>query len=322
MDSQIRIDPPTGLSAPRSRRDCTDGYRVFIDRRRTIDIALSVREPCSSSDSPPSLLDPRRLRGVAFCHRYHGITIFQERRNGRWGLRDLSSPRALVIRDGEQKRIAGREVVRDDCLIITEGDRVPADAVLHSCNDLMVDESLLSGESVPVRKATWNGVQEVTRPGGDDLPFVFAGTMLVQGRGVARVIATGARTEMGHIGKALQSVETDHTYLQREAGNLIRNFAAVGLSVCALAVVLYGLTRGSWINGFLAGVALAMALLPEEIPVVLTVFLALGAWRMSQKRVLTGAWRPRSILRPFCADKTGADTNHMTVKRLCVGADS
>ncbi|HJX10593.1 MAG TPA: cation-translocating P-type ATPase, partial [Candidatus Binatia bacterium] len=256
-----------------------------------------------------------------------GITIFQERKTERAleALRDLSSPRALVIRDGDEKRIAGREVVRDDCLIITEGDRVPADALLLSCNDLMVDESLLTGESVPVRKAVWDGVQQVTRPGGDDLPFVFAGTMLVQGRGVARVVATGARTEMGHIGKALQAVETDETYLQRKSGNLIRNFATVGLSVCALVVALYGLTRESWINGFLVGIALAMALLPEEIPVVLTIFLALGAWRMSQRNVLTRrmpAIESLGAATILCADKTGTLTlNRMTVKRLCVGAD-
>ena len=114
-----------------------------------------------------------------------GITIFQERKTERAleALRDLSSPRALVVRDGEQKRIAGREVVRDDILILTEGDRVPADGALLECNDLMVDESLLTGESVPVRKKSWDGEQTIARPGGDDLPFVYSGTMLVQGRG-------------------------------------------------------------------------------------------------------------------------------------------
>jgi len=331
-------EPTLGLSSAEvEARLREDGYNELYasTRRRTVDIALGVvREPMFLLLIVAAVIylilgDVREALVLAFwIIVIMGITIFQERKTERAleALRDLSSPRALVIRDGEQQRIAGREVVRDDCLIITEGDRVPADAVLHSCNDLMVDESLLSGESVPVRKAAWNGVQEITRPGGDDLPFVFAGTMLVQGRGVARVLATGARTEMGRIGKALQSVETDQTYLQRKAGNLIRNFAAVGLSVCALAVVLYGLTRGSWINGFLAGVALAMALLPEEIPVVLMVFLALGAWRMSQKRVLTrrmAAIEALGSATVLCADKTGTLTlNHMTVKRLCVGADS
>ena len=150
-----------------------------------------------------------------------GITIFQERKTERAleALRDLSSPRALVIRDGEQQRIAGREVVRGDILILTEGDRVPADAVLLSCNDLMVDESLLTGESVPVRKIAWDGAQKATRPGGDDLPFVYSGTMLVQGRGSARVLATGLNTEIGNIGKALQSLESGRDLFAEKIGH-------------------------------------------------------------------------------------------------------
>jgi P-type Ca2+ transporter type 2C len=250
------------------------------------------------------------------------ITIFQERKTERAleALRDLSSPRALVIRDGEEKRIAGREVVRDDILILTEGDRVPADAVLLSCNDLMVDESLLTGESVPVRKIAWDAVRKATRPGGDDLPFVYSGTMLVQGRGIARVLATGLNTEIGKIGKALQSLEPDETFLQKRSVTLIRTFAAVGLSLCIVVIILYGVTRGDWMGGFLAGIALAMSLLPEEIPVVLTVFLALGAWRMSKKRVLTRrmpAIEALGAATVLCVDKTGTLTlNQMTVSQL------
>jgi Ca2+-transporting ATPase len=255
------------------------------------------------------------------------ITIFQERKTERAleALRDLSSPRALVIRDGEQKRIAGREVVRGDILILTEGDRVPGDAVLLSCNDLMVDESLLTGESVPVRKVAWDGKQKPTRPGGDDLPFVYSGTMLVQGRGVGRVLATGLNTEIGHIGKALESLEPDETFLQKRSANLIRTLAAIGLSLCIAVIILYGATRGDWLGGFLAGIALAMSLLPEEIPVVLTVFLALGAWRMSQRRVLTRRMPAIEALGSatvLCVDKTGTLTlNRMSVTRLYDGGE-
>ncbi|HYT55325.1 MAG TPA: cation-translocating P-type ATPase, partial [Verrucomicrobiae bacterium] len=256
-----------------------------------------------------------------------GITIFQERKTERAleALRDLSSPRALVIRDGEQQRIAGREVARGDILILTEGDRVPADAVLLACNDLMVDESLLTGESVPVRKVVLNHTQKITRPGGDDLPFVYSGTMLVQGRGVARVLATGVNTEIGKIGKALQALEPDETFLQKRSAIMIRTFAAVGLSLCVVVIVLYGATRGNWMGGFLAGIALAMSLLPEEIPVVLTVFLAIGAWRMSQRRVLTRRMPAIEALGSatvLCVDKTGTLTlNRMSVSRLYAGGE-
>jgi Ca2+-transporting ATPase len=323
-----------GLStAEAEARLARDGYNEIhgSSRRRTFDIAMSVaREPMFlllilAAVIYLTLGDVREALILAFWILViMGITIFQERKTERAleALRDLSSPRALVVRDGAQQRIAGREVVGGDLLVLTEGDRVSADAVLHSCNDLMVDESLLTGEAVPVRKVAWDGSRAVSRPGGDDLPFVYAGTMLVQGRGIATVIATGPRTEIGRIGKALESVETDETFLQRNSGSLIRNLAAAGLSVCALTVILYGLTRGSWINGFLVGIALAMALLPEEIPVVLTVFFALGAWRMSQRRVLTRrmpAVEALGSVTVLCVDKTGTLTlNRMTVERLCV----
>jgi Ca2+-transporting ATPase len=251
-----------------------------------------------------------------------GITLYQERKTERAleALRDLSSPRALVIRDGQRQRIAGRDVVRDDLIVLAEGDRVPADAVVLSGTNLSADESLLTGESVPVRKVAWDGVQELSRPGGEDLPFVYSGTLVVQGQGIAQVRGTGLHTEMGKIGKALQTVEVEGTRLQREVGRLVRRVAVLGLSLCALIVVLYGLVRGGWLEGFLAGITLAMALLPEEFPVVLTIFLALGAWRLSRKNVLTrrvAAVETLGSATVLCVDKTGTLTvNRMSIRKL------
>ena len=251
-----------------------------------------------------------------------GITLYQERKVERAleALRDLSSPRALVIRDGELKRIPGREVVVEDLLLLAEGDRVPADAVVLSCSNLAVDESLLTGESVPVRKAPWDGVLEMGHPGGDDLPFVYSGTLVVKGQGLARVLAIGLKTEMGQIGKSLQAIETEATPLQKETGRMVRNLALVGLVLCTLAVVVYGLTRGNWLAGILAGITLAMAVLPEEFPVVLTIFLAMGAWRISQKQVLTRrvpAVETLGAAKVLCVDKTGTLTmNRMSVRQL------
>ncbi len=242
-----------------------------------------------------------------------GITFYQERKTERAleALRDLSSPRALVIRGGERKRIAGREVVPDDLVVLAEGDRVPADAVVLSCNSLSTDESLLTGESVPVRKVAWDGVREMTRPGGEDLPFVFSGTLIVQGQGIAQVRSTGIHTEMGKIGKALQTVQVEGTRLQQEVGRLVRWVATLGLALCVIVVVLYGLTRGDWLQGFLAGITLAMAMLPEEFPVVLTIFLALGAWRLSKMKVLARRVPVIETLGSatvLCVDKTGTLT--------------
>jgi Ca2+-transporting ATPase len=252
------------------------------------------------------------------------ITVVQETRTERVleALRDLTSPRALVIRDGERKRIAGREVVRGDFIVLAEGDRVPADAGLISCHDLQTDESLLTGESVPVRKiASVNGARsEARRPGGDDLPFVFSGSLVVRGTGIGEVIAIGARSEIGKIGQSVATLETEPPRLQAQTRRLVRMFAMVGGTVSVLAVLLYGTLRGGWLDALLAGIALGMSMLPEEFPVVLTVFMAMGAWRISHARVLTrraAAIESLGSATVLCTDKTGTLTeNRMSVAEL------
>ena len=256
-----------------------------------------------------------------------GITFFQERKTERAleALRDLSSPRALVIRSGKQKRIAGREVVRGDLLVLSEGDRVPADSIVLSSISMSVDESLLTGESVPVSKTPAEGLIDLGRPGGDDSPFLFSGTLVVQGQGMAQVRATGPRTEMGKIGKALQTLEIENTPLQRQTGRLVKLFAFIGLVMCSAVVIVFGLTRGEWLKGLLAGLTLGMAMLPEEFPVVLTIFLALGAWRLSRHNVLTRhipAVETLGATTALCVDKTGTLTlNQMSVADLCVDGE-
>ncbi|MCX6676466.1 MAG: cation-translocating P-type ATPase [Methanothrix sp.] len=251
-----------------------------------------------------------------------GLTLYQERKTERAleALRDLSSPRALVIRDGQHKRIAGREVVPGDLILLSEGDRVPADAELLFCTNLSADESLLTGESVSVCKICSDGKTAIAEPGGDDLPFVYSGSLIVRGQGAALVKATGAETQIGKIGRALQNIESVKTPLQQETFILVQRLAVLGLSLCALVVVIYAVTRGDWLQGFLAGITMAMAVLPEEFPVVLTIFLALGAWRISQNRVLTRripAVETLGATTVLCTDKTGTLTeNRMTVKKL------
>ncbi len=256
-----------------------------------------------------------------------GITFVQERKTERAldALRDLSSPRALVVRSGEKKRIAGRDVVRGDVLLLSEGDRVPADAAVRSATSLSVDESLLTGESVPVGKSSVGGPVEMGRPGGDDTPFVYSGTLVVKGQGVAEVLSIGAATEMGKIGKALAVLQPEDTPLQRETARLVRLFAFIGLGLCLTVVTVYTITRGDFLKGLLAGLTLGMAMLPEEFPVVLTVFLALGAWRISQHHVLTRrmpAVETIGSATALCVDKTGTLTmNRMTVADLAVGEE-
>jgi Ca2+-transporting ATPase len=334
MDPASDADALAGLSDAEARlRLQTDGPNELPSSRRRSLLALAwgvVSEPMFllllACGTVYLLLGDvqEALMLLGFVVVILGIAFYQERKTERAleALRDLSSPRALVIRSGERKRIAGREVVRDDLLVLAEGDRVPADAVVLSCINLAVDESLLTGESVPVRKTAWDGRQTVSRPGGDDLPFVFSGTLVVRGQGLARVRATGLHTEMGRVGKALQTVEVEGTRLQREVGRLVRRVAVVGLSLCGLVVLLYGLVRGGWLDGLLAGITLAMALLPEEFPVVLTIFLALGAWRLSKRNVLTRrvpAVETLGAATVLCVDKTGTLTvNRMEIRKLVV----
>ncbi len=252
-----------------------------------------------------------------------GITLYQERKTERTleALRDLSSPRAMVIRDHATRRIAGREVVRGDIVVLSEGDRVPADGIVLACNNLMVEESLLTGESVPVHKLECqDDSMQMQRPGGDRLPYVYSGTLVVSGLGIARVVAIGIHTEFGRIGKSLQTIEDEKTPLQKETGRLVRNIAIIALVLCALLAIVYGFTIGKWLDGLLASITLAMAILPEEFPVVLTVFLAIGAWRISQSQVLTrrvAAIETLGSNTVLCVDKTGTLTvNRMSVKKI------
>lgn len=256
-----------------------------------------------------------------------GITFYQERKTERAleALKNLSSPRALVIRGGKQKRIPGKDVVPGDILILREGDRVPADGVMLFCTNFLVDESLLTGESLAVRKSQWDGRIQPGQPGGDDLPFVYSGTLVVQGHGVARVTATGIHTEMGKIGRALETITREDTFLKKETGLIVRNFAIAGLILFILVVVIYGLTRGNWLSGLLAGLSLSMALLPEEFSVVLVIFLSMGAWRLSRRHVLTrrtAAIETLGSTTVLCVDKTGTLTmNRMILSSLFCGGE-
>ncbi|HNM40700.1 MAG TPA: HAD family hydrolase, partial [Giesbergeria sp.] len=254
-----------------------------------------------------------------------GITLAQERKTQRAleSLRDLSAPRALVIRDGQEQRIAGRDVVCGDLLVLHEGDRIAADALLID-GQLEVDESLLTGEAVPVAKLPMapNGQPDAAlAPGGDCTPGLFASTVVTRGVGVARVCATGARTAVGRIGADLAATTEPPSALQEGSRRLVRNLG-IGAVVLATAQVLLGW----WWNGrpllesLLSGIALAMAILPEEIPVILTVFLALGAWRIAHQKVLTRrvtAVEALGAITVLAVDKTGTLTlNRMAVAEL------
>jgi len=261
---------------------------------------------------------------LAFATFSVAVTVIQETRTEHVleALRDLSAPRALVIRDGTRLRIAGREVVRDDLLVLEQGDRIAADAVLVEAADLQADESLLTGESLPVGKAvaTRDVAEDNRRPGGEGQPYVYSGSLVTRGSGIARVLATGPRSEIGRIGQSLATLDTEAPRLRRETTRIVTWCAIGGGAVALLVVLLFGLLRGGWIEAVLAGIAIGMSMLPEEFPVVLTVFLAMGAWRIGKAGVLTrraAAIETLGSATVLCTDKTGTLTeNRMSVAEL------
>jgi len=257
-----------------------------------------------------------REASVLFCSTFVviAITALQERRTERalTRLKDLSSPRALVIRDGVEQRIAGHNVVVGDLIILREGDRVPADGVLLSATALAIDESILTGESLPVDKLAGDATSDAAK--------VYSGSLVVHGYGMAQVLMTGARSELGKIGRSLTTLSTEVTPLFSEVRRMVRWVAGGGLLLCAGIAVGYAVIRNDWLGGLLAGITVAMSVLPEEFPVVLTVFLAMGAWRISRVGVLTRrmpAVETIGAVTILAVDKTGTLTeNRMRVAML------
>ena len=246
------------------------------------------------------------------------LTLYQEGKteHALAALRDMTSPRARVLRDGQPQRIAGVDVVCGDILLLAEGDRIAADAMLLDGSDVQVDESLLTGESLPVLKLAATDSDDIAQSS------LFSGTLLVGGHGSALVTATGARSEIGRIGAALETLVNERSPLKLQTARLVRVLALIALGASLFMVLAYGGLRGDWLGALLAGIALAMALLPQEFTVVLTVLPALGAWRLSKQNVLTrriAAIETLGATSVLCADKTGTLTeNRMTVTQLYV----
>ena len=259
-----------------------------------------------------------------------GLVVLQEARSEKAlaALRDLSQPHARVIRGGAEQRVEARTLVPGDIVLIGEGERLPADGLLVSGDVLGVDESALTGESAPVSKRPLAPGEDTDpdRPPGDETgPHLYSGTLVVRGQAVAQVSRTGARTALGRIGVSLAAIVHEPTPLQKTAGRLVTWLGVMAIGFCGVVAVAYGLLRGDWVGGALAGITVAIALIPEEFPMVLAVFLALGAWRLARQQVLV---RRGAVIEALggatvlCVDKTGTLTeNHMRVARLWTGSE-
>lgn len=248
-----------------------------------------------------------------------GLVIFQEARSERAlkALKNMAEPTAHVIRDGSRVRIAAAAIVPGDTLLVSEGDRIPADAYLARGDVLRVDESALTGESIAVDKT----------PGEFEVPqnTLLSGTVVVRGQGVAVVTRTGAASEMGRIGRLLADIAPEQTPLQKTTSAVVARLGVVALGFCGLVVLAYGFLRGDWTGGILSGITLAIGILPEEFPMVLAIFMALGAWRLGRHRVLvrrSTVIETLGAISHLCVDKTGTITeNRMNLTHFLVGGN-
>lgn len=256
-----------------------------------------------------------------------GITLFQswKTENTLNSLKDLSSPKSLVIRDSQELYIPSRELVIDDILILNEGDKVAADVIVLNTANLMVDESSLTGESVPVRKNVWEEGASITKPGEEGGVIVYNGTLITQGMAYTKIIAIGKNTELGKIGSALKSITKNDSRFQLEVAKLVNRMLIIA-GVLSLVIIGCFALRNDLLKGLLTSITFAIAMLPEEIPAVLTIFMALGAFRISQKNVLTrkmAAIETLGSITVLCSDKTGTITeNKMKLSEIFYQSES
>ncbi len=250
-----------------------------------------------------------------------GLVVFQDARSERAlaALRQLAEPFAQVIRDGVQQRIPARDLAPGDIALVVEGERIPADAVLRQGDVLTVDESALTGESVPVAKQPGPyHANDADQEHEAKTNALFAGTMLVAGQGLIQVTQTGPNTRIGAIGASL-SGGTERTPLQETTGRLVVVLSLIAVVFCLLVASAYGFMRGDWVAGGLAGLTVAISLLPEEFPMVLAVFLAIGSWRLARHQVLVrraAVVETLGAVTLLCVDKTGT----LTENRMTIGA--
>lgn len=237
-------------------------------------------------------------------------------------LRELAAPVARVIRDGKLVEIPAEIIVPGDLIVLEAGDRVPADAILVEANGLLVDESLLTGESVPVEKSL-NPEYSKSDNIGDRLNHLFMGTIVTSGRAKALVNATGMATEMGKIADMIQNIEDEETPLQKRLEHLGKFIVYGCLVICAI-VSLTGIIRGEKIfTMLLSGISLAVAAVPEGLPAIVTIALALGVQRMLKRNSFVKklpAVETLGCASVICSDKTGTLTeNKMTVRKIYTG---
>ncbi len=241
------------------------------------------------------------------------ISLYQEARSTKalQALKEYAEPKVTVIREGREQYISGDELVPGDIVLLEEGNKVPADATIIQENDLTLNESVITGESLPVRKQKTNPET-----------IIYQGTTINTGKCYALVIATGNQTLLGKLGKSISGYSSSQTLLQQQTRKFVRQITFFGLSAFVLIWFVNYLDTGSWSRSLLIGLTLAMSAIPEEIPVAFTSFMALGAYHLAKLGIITR--QPQTVenlgaVSVICLDKTGTITeNNMEVKTIYI----
>jgi P-type Ca2+ transporter type 2C len=327
---RLGTDPAHGLSEDEAKRRLAEHgpnelqaarrispWAILLDQLKNV-LILVLLAAVGVSASLGDVLEAAVIAAIVLLAVLLGF--FQEFRAERAieALREMAAPTATVVRGGEEREVPARDLVPGDVLLIQAGDRIPADARLVEAVNLKAEESALTGESEPVDKTA--GPLPPDLGLGDRANMVWAGTAATYGRGRAVVVATGMETEFGRIARMLDTVEEGRTPLQRNLDRVGRSLALAGLAVVLLVVAL-GLLRGQpFLEMLVSGIALAVAVVPEALPAVVTISLALGVQRMVKRHVLVRhlpAVETLGSVSVICSDKTGTLTrNEMTVRRL------
>ncbi|MDU1339985.1 MAG: cation-translocating P-type ATPase [Clostridium butyricum] len=248
------------------------------------------------------------------------ITFIQEWKTEKTmnALKDLTSPKVNTLRNGKNILIKSTELVPGDVVFLSEGERIPADCIVLEPSNFSVDESILTGESEYVMKVSTTQSEKSTDYWKKDI--LYAGTLCVFGKCTAIVKFTGINTEYGKIGKAISEAKDEPTPLQKKVSILVKNIAIAGVILCISVMVASYFYSFDILNSILSGISLAMAIIPEEFPVVLTVFLSMGAYRLAKNNTLMrkiSAVETLGSATVLCVDKTGTITqNKMKVKSI------
>lgn len=261
---------------------------------------------------------------LVFVFAVIAIDIFQEWKTDKTisALKKLSTPHITVLRDNKKVEISSLDLLPGDLMYIHEGIKIPADGLVLESNGLKVDESILTGESLPVYKTTSH--KESTDYWHQD--YCYQGTLVISGTGLVKVDKIGSNTEYGQIGDSLKHIEEQKTPLQNQISSLVKTCSIIALILFLLVSLFTFISlaneplKSRIISSILSGITLAMAMIPEEFPVVLTVFLGVGAWRLAKKKSLVkklSSVETLGAISILCVDKTGTITkNKMTVAQL------